>query len=228
MPGLTQPTEQSLSSGYPPVDVALAGGIPVGFAVLFVSPACDERDLLFRKIIKSTLSMGGQVFFFSRELGKTQDFANRYQERFYVFSPQAESIPQTGRVFKIQTVENLYDLNISFAKAVEAIPETGSVKLIIIDLLSDILLEHKALTTRKWLDAFIAKRKGEGFTILAALNPRIASEQETQTVMDLFDGIIEIREKQENERFRRFLIVKKMYGRKYVDSEVPLDKDRLF
>jgi archaellum biogenesis ATPase FlaH len=223
------PAEQNISVGYPELDTILAGGLPVGFAVLIVSPPCDERDLLFRKIIESILSMDGLIFFLSRELGKTQDFAARYRKGFYVLSPQADKIiGQPGNIVKIQSVQNLYDLNISFTKAVETMPKTSSVKLIIIDLLSDILLEHKALTTRKWLDDFIAKRKGEGFTILAVLNPLITSQQETQTIMDLFDGLIEIYEKEMKERTRRFLIVKKMYGRKYIETEVMLDRDKLF
>ena len=90
------------------------------------------------------------------------------------------------------------------------------------------MLEHKSLTTRKWLDDFIGKRKSEGFTVLAILNPLISSKQESQTIIDLFDGIIEIYEKELRERARRFLIVKKMYGKKYIESELMLDKDKLF
>ena len=106
--------------------------------------------------------------------------------------------------------------------------KNNSVKLIIIDFLSDILLEHRALTTRKWLDDFMAKRKAEGFTIIACLNPNLAPELETQAIVDLFDGIIDIYERPLKERTRRFLIVKKMYGRRYIETEVLLDKDRLF
>jgi len=146
-----------------------------------------------------------------------------------VFSPQADKItPPSANVFKIQSVQNLSDVNISFAKAVETLPKTGPGRLIIIDLLSDVLLEHKALVTRKWLDDFIGKRKGEGFTILGVLNPMISSKQDTQTIMDLFDGIIEIYERELRERARRFLIVKKMYGRRYVETELMLDKDKLY
>jgi KaiC/GvpD/RAD55 family RecA-like ATPase len=207
----------------------LAGGLPVGFAILLVSPPCDERDLLFGKIIESSLSMGSPIFFLSRDLSRTQDFASRYQKDFYVFSPQADKITATGgNVFKIQTLQDLSDLNISFTKAVEALPKTGGGKLIIIDLLSDVLLEHKALTTRKWLDDFIGKRKAEGFTVLGTLNPLLSSKQDSQTIVDLFDGIIEIYEKELRERSRRFLIVKKMYGRRYVETELMLDKDKLF
>jgi KaiC/GvpD/RAD55 family RecA-like ATPase len=220
---------QNISTGYSELDNVLAGGLPIGYAILLVSPPCDERDLLTRKIIESSLAMGSQIFFLSRDLVRTQDFVNRYGKDFHVFSSQADKLTAAGgRVYKIQDLQNLSDLNISFTKAVEDLPKNLPPKLIMIDILSDILLEHKALTTRKWLDGFIGKRKVEGFTIIGVLNPLISSQQDTQTIMDLFDGIIEIYERELKERARRFLIVKKMYGRKYVDTELMLDKDKLY
>jgi KaiC/GvpD/RAD55 family RecA-like ATPase len=219
----------SISTGYSELDAVLAGGLPVGYAILIVSLPCDERDLLFQRIIESSISMGSQIFFLSRDLIRTQDYANKYQKDFHVFSPQAEKLtPSGGKIFKIHGLQNLSDLNISFTKAVEELPKAVSSKLIIVDLLSDVLLEHKALTTRKWLDGFIGKRKAEGFTIIGVLNPLISMQQDVQTLMDLFDGIIEIYERELKERSRRFLVVKKMYGRRYSDTEVMLDKDKLY
>ena len=223
------PSGGSISTGYPELDNVLAGGLPVGYAILIVSPPCDERDLLFRKIIESSIARGSQIFFLSRDLIRTQDFANRYKSAFHVFSPQADKLASAGgQVYKIQSLRNLSDLNISFTKAVETLPKNLSGKLVIIDLLSDVLLELKALTTRKWLDDFIGKRKAEGFTIIGVLNPLISTEQDTQTITDLFDGVIEIYERELKERARRFLIVKKLYGRKYIDTEMMLDKDKLY
>ncbi len=220
---------QNISTGYSDLDTVLSGGLPVGYAILIVSPPCDERDLLLRKIIESGLSVGNSLFFLSRDLGRTQDLARQYTTNFYAFSPQAGKIStEHGNVFKLSGVQNLNDVNISFSKATETLGQGSKNKVIIMDILSDVLLEHKALTTRKWLDDFVAKRKAEGFTILGTLNPLIASKQESQTIIDLFDGIIEIYEKELRERARRFLIVKKMYGRKYVETELMLDKDKLF
>jgi KaiC/GvpD/RAD55 family RecA-like ATPase len=218
----------SISTGYPDLDSVLVGGLPLGYAILIVSPPCDEKDLLFRKIIDSGILAGNSIFYVSRDLGRTQDLAGRYPKNFYAFSPQADRV--TGsyeNFFKIAGVQNLSDLNISLTKAMEPIPKNPK-KMIILDILSDVLLEHKALTTRKWLDDFIAKRKTEGFTILGILNALMVSEQESQTIIDLFEGIIEIYEKELRERARRFLIVKKMYGRKYIETELMLDKDKLF
>lgn len=136
-----------------------------------------------------------------------------YGKDFYAFSPQADKIRnQCGNLYKIPGVENLSELNISFSLTKPMVESQGKKdisKIIILDILSDILLRHKALITRKWLTDFIAKRKTEGFTTIATLNPLVAKE-EAQTVVDLFDGVIEIYERELSARPRRFLIVKKL------------------
>lgn len=105
---------------------------------------------------------------------------------------------------------------------------TGGKILIIDYFLSDVLLEHKGFTTRKWLSNFIARRKAEEFTLIATLNPLVNTEQENPKVTDLFDGVIDIYEKKQLEKSPRFLAVKKMHGRKYMEIELVLDKDKLF
>ena len=72
---------------------------------------------------------------------RTQDFASRYRKNFYVFSPQADKITTgSGNVFKIANVQNLNDLNITFRTAMETLPKATANKIIIIDLLSEVLL----------------------------------------------------------------------------------------
>ncbi len=56
----------------------------------------------------------------------------------------------------------------------------------------------------------------------------IASKEEIQTIVDFFDGVIEIYEKEIRERSRRFLVIKKMYARRYSENELMLDKGKLF
>lgn len=133
-------------------------------------------------------------------------------------------------MIKIPPIENLSDATLSVNLALRDIvkKESKSNPLIIIDILSDLLLRYKSVTTRRWLSDFVGKRKAEGFTILATLNPLTATKEETQNIIDFFDGVIEIFEKPVMERSRRFLIIKKMYGRRYSDSEMLMDKDKLF
>jgi hypothetical protein len=57
-PEALPPSGPTVSTGYADLDRTLAGGLPEGYAILLVSPSCDERDLLLRKIIESGVSSG--------------------------------------------------------------------------------------------------------------------------------------------------------------------------
>jgi len=225
-----KPIEQaspSILTGYNEFDSLLGGGLPEGYSILILSEQCDEMDLIMRKLIQSTISQGYSVFFVSRDVIKTQHLIGRYPNNFYAFNPMADKMPTSPNLFKISGVENLSDLNISLGKAMELLLKETSKRLLILDLISDALLEHKGLTTRKWLNDFIAKRKADGFTILGIFNPNIVWKADAQAIIDLFDGVIEVFEKGLRERARRFLIIKRMYGRKYAEKEIMLDKERL-
>ncbi len=224
------PAVEGLSTGYGDLDNLLVGGLPKGFAVLVLSPPCDEKDLLLRKIIASAVSAGMPTFYLSNDPSRIQDMVNTYWKDFYALSPQADKIPSPpANLYKVPGIENLSDLNIALTKTIETRVKQGTGnRLLILDLLTDILLHHKALTARKWLSDFIARRKAEGFTVLAFLNPLVGASEETQTLIDVFDGVIEIYEKELKERSRRFLVIKRMYGHRYSESELMLDKDKLF
>jgi len=224
----TTEKSQLIASGYAALDSSLGGGFPVGYAIIIVSPPFDERDLLIEKTISTSLSNGYAVFFVSRDISRTRSLTDKYQKNIYAFNPQADKILGSDKVLKIPGFQNLNDVNISLSKAMEPLIANKVKKILILDLLSDILLEHKALTTRKWLDEFVAKRKTEGFTVIATLNPLMVSDQERQTVIDLFDGVIEIYEKGALERSKRYVLVRKMYGRKHKDIGVELNIDSLF
>jgi KaiC/GvpD/RAD55 family RecA-like ATPase len=221
----------TISTGYPDLDGTLAGGIPEGYAVVLVSPSYDERDLLLRKIIDSSLSSGRPAFYISADIGRTQDLLARYQAGFYAFSPQAARIePKPTNLYQLPSIDNLSDHNLSLSLAIRdaRAKEKSAKMLLVLDTLSDVILRHKALTTRRWLTDFVGKRKAEGFTIVATLNPLAITKEEGQTVVDFFDGIIEIYERPLAEKAGRFLVVKKLYGRLYSENELLLDKKKLF
>jgi KaiC/GvpD/RAD55 family RecA-like ATPase len=219
-----------LSTGYGDLDNLLVGGLPKGYAILLLSPSCDERDLLLRKIIGSAARAAMPTFYLSNDIGKTQDLARTYSKKFFALCPQADKVlSRSANLYKIPSIDSLSDINIAFMEIVgERANDRSDNKLVIFDLLTDMLLLHKGVTARKWFSDFVARRKAEGFTVLAFLNPLVASTEETQTLIDLFDGVIEIYEKELRERSRRFLVIKRMYGQKYSESELMLDKDRLF
>lgn len=55
------------------------------------------------------------------------------------------------------------------------------------------------------------------------MNPHMHAPEEAQAVLDLFDGEIEVYEKDT----KKLLRIKKMYGQNYISDDLPLSKDRL-
>jgi len=221
-------SQPSVPTGYAELDSMLGGGLPERYAVVILSQSFDELDLLIRKSIESSVASGRPTFYLSNEVSKTLDFVMRFRQNFYVLNPMAERIaPALGNLFKIPDVSDLSGLNISANKIIESKTKDQPSKMIIIDLLSDVLLKNKGLTTRRWLTDFAAKRKGEGFTILATLDPSVAPKEDVQAITGAFDGVLEVYERPLQERSRRFMIIKKMYGRDYSENELMLDRQKL-
>jgi len=218
----------AIPTGYTEIDRSLGGGVPVGHSIIVVSPPYDEKDLLIERIISSSISSEFSVFFVSRHVLKTRTLTSRFKENFYAFTPRADKILKGSNIIKIMDVQNPNDFNISLSKAMQPIMDNGWKKLIILDqLVSDVLLEHKALAARRWLDEFLVKRKSEGFTIIVTMNPLMVTDQQQQALIDLFDGVIVIYEKELPEQSKRYMIIRKMYAREYSDTAVELDRHRL-
>jgi KaiC/GvpD/RAD55 family RecA-like ATPase len=219
---------QLVSTGYAELEGLLHGGIPVGYSVLLISPPCDERDLLLRKMLNSNISSGIQVFHVSGNLGRMQELVKVFPKDFYAFCPEAHRVTSSDQnLYEIPGVGNLVEFNIVLNKGLSEHASAAKGKVIVMDLLSDLLLRHKAITTRKWLAEFIAKRKAQGFTTICTLNPAMASKEESGRITDLFDGIIEIYEKESEGRLKRFLAIRKMYGQDYSESELLLERSKL-
>jgi len=206
----------------------LLSTIPEGYAVLLLSPPSDERDLLIRSIVKSAVVAGRPTFYLSNDVDSARELAARYQKCFHAFCTRSTEIGGPNLQTFNRGIESLTDINIITTNVVhENIGSINTDKIMIIDVLSDVLLYHKSLDTRKWLGDFIPKRKAQGFTILATLNPLITTQQEIQGVIDLFNGVIEIVEKQVTDKPRRFLVVRRMAGQRYSGNELLLDRDKM-
>jgi len=225
----TPPLIDRLPTGYGDLDNLLAGGLPKRHAVLLISPPCDERDPLLRKIIGSALSTAMPTFYLSNDPSSTQDMIRTHSKDFFALSPQADKIlPPSANLYKIPDINSLSGINEAFTKMMnEHVNQGTGNRLLIFDLLTDILT-LKGVKAGNWFSDFVARRKAEGFTVLAFLNPLVASSEEIQILSDLFDGVIEIYEKEIKEMPRRFLVIKKMYGQRPSKSELMLDKDKLF
>jgi len=221
-------TPSKISTGYGELDSMMQGGIPEGYAIVLVSRSFDERDLLVNRTIASSLASGRPTFYLSTDIAKTRDLVSKFRQNFYALNPFADEIAaDRDNLFKIPDVGDLSNLNITSNEIMESKAKNESGKMIVIDLLSDLLVRNKASMTRRWLTNFAARRKASGFTILATLDPSTATQEEIQMIIGVFDGIIEVYEKPLQERSRRFLVIKKLYGRDYSEGELMLDKHKL-
>jgi KaiC/GvpD/RAD55 family RecA-like ATPase len=77
------------------------------------------------------------------------------------------------------------------------------------------------------LNGLIPLLKSKGFTVLAVMNPRMHKSEELHAVLDLFEGEINVYEKKGEPDLTRSIRIRKMYNKRYVESELPLKKTRL-
>lgn len=219
-----------ISTGYMNLDSLLFGGIPETYATVLSSTSCDERDLLIGRFLKVGLRMGEATFYVSVTPKNIEDFLKDSSNFLLLLcNPHTDSITKSQpNVFKAKGVENLTDINIALTLAFRRInpSDTGS-KRACLEIVSDVLLQHKAKETRRWLAGVLSEFKSNGFTVLATLNPQMHSFAEAQAVLDLFDGEISIYEKETENGQERHLRIRRMHDQKYLETDMVLKKTDL-
>jgi KaiC/GvpD/RAD55 family RecA-like ATPase len=219
-----------ITSGCGDLDSLLFGGIPQNYAVILTSPACDERDLLIKRFLEVGAKEGETTFYVTIEARGVTALAEEFQSNFYLFicNPRADTmIKSLPNVFKLKGVENLTEIIIALTKAFRTLDTSPSVpRRACIEIVSDVLLQHHAVQTRRWLTDLIPELRSRRFTTLAVMNPQMHPSEEVHALLDLFEGEINIYEK-ETEVSEKFVKIKKMHNQKYLDSEIPLKKEKL-
>lgn len=220
-----------VGTGFKDLDDLLLGGLPRNYAVLLTALSCDERDLLVKKFLERGVRVSQTTFYLTIEASGVKPLVEDFQSNFFLFlcNPQADKIVgNLSNVFKLKGVENLTDINISLTSAFRRLGEDSSrPRRICIDIVSDVLLQHHSVNTRRWLSGLIPELRSRGFTTLAVVNPNMHPPQEVQAILDLFEGEINIWEGETKRGSKRYLRIRKMYGQRYLESEMPLKKERL-
>jgi len=215
-----------ITTGYGNLDNLLLGGIPENYAVILTSPSCDERDLLIEKFLETGAKSGEVTFYVTTNPCEVKTITEEFQSHFYLFicNPQADAITKNFlNVFKLSGVENLTDINIALSSVFRTLEVSiKEPRRVCIEIISDVLLQHRAVQTRRWLNALIPELRSRGFTILAVMDPGMHSPQEVRAVLDLFEGEINIYEKETEKGLEKSLKIKKMINQKYSKSELPL------
>ena len=224
--GRRVPAARPVSTGYADLDKLLYGGLPSNSAVVLTSPSCNERDLLVRSFLETGAKKDEVTFYVTINPGSAKALADEYPSNFWLFlcNPQADAfVKDAPNVVKLKGVENLTDIGIALTSAIRKLdPSQKGARRICLGLVSDILLQHHAVPTRRWLAGLIPELKLEGFTILATMNPQIHPSQELQAILDLFDGEFDIYEKETEKGLEKFLKIKKMSNQKYMENELTL------
>jgi len=215
-----------VSTGYADLDNLLYGGIPPNYAVVLTSPSCDERDLLVKSFLETGAKKGEVAFYVTINPGSAKTLAEEFQSNFCLFvcNPQADAIVKDSpNVVKLKGVENLTDISIALTSVIRKLdPSLKGPKRICLGLVSDVLLQHHAVQTRRWLAGLIPELQSAGFTTFATMNPQMHPSQEFQAILDLFDGEIDIFEKETEKGAGKYLKIKKMSDQKYLENEVVL------
>ena len=222
-PRISMPTLPVFSG----LDDLVPRGIPQKYSVLLGSPTCDERDLAVQGFIRLALRKNAPCLV----LTSSMSFANSITSRFgaklkvIVANPRAIGDSERNLIALVSGVQNLSALNIELAKIAKEAGAPGA--RMCLDILSDVLLSHKLLMTRKWLSDMLPRLENWGFATLSVLNPSLHSKEEVQGLAELFNGYVDIFEREYAGRSRKFIVVRKMSDLSYNENELLIDKQLL-
>ncbi len=213
-PEVSESVLDRIAVGYPNLDRLLHGGIPKNYACALTGPPCDERERLVKGFLETGAKNGEVTFYVTIDPSVAKVLAQEFQSNFYllVCNPYADAIVKSQpNIAKLKGVENLTDISIALTSAIRKLdPATKGQRRICIDLVSDVLLQHHAVQTRRWLISIITELKSTGFTTLSVIDPQIHAPEELHAIVGLFEGEISICESETGKGPQRSLKIKRM------------------
>ncbi len=219
-----------IPTGYEDLDGLLFGGIPEKSATILTAPSTDERELLIKRFIESGLAANETVFDVTTDTTRVT-LSEPFRPNLFLFvcNPQVEStVQERTNIYKLKGVENLTEIDIALTKALRNLTaSTTAVKRICIEIVSDALLQHHAINTRRWLNELLPTLKAKGFTILATVNPKMHSQEELEAILGLFEGEIRMTEKETAQGIGITLRIRKLINQRYSEKEISLNKEKL-
>jgi TolB-like protein len=205
-----------VSTGYGRLDEALRGGFLTGSAIVLNAPASDEVPFLVAGFLRASEEQGLLI---CRTVSSAETITRNMGENVRSLVCSDKPVSPARNIIPGKGIENLTDVNLQIGEAITS----AQPKRLVIDILSDILLRHKALQTRKWLTELLERLRSKGITTLAVLNPYMHSSEDVQAIVDLFDGNVEIFEKEAEGGTPKYLQIKWMHGIETAEKEFPLE-----
>jgi KaiC/GvpD/RAD55 family RecA-like ATPase len=214
-----------LSTGNPKLDNLLYGGFAPNSSVMLIAPPSHERDSIIKSFIETGIKNNEITFYISIDYFFLKDLITEFPLNFYIIvcNPKADNmLIKAPNVHKVDGVSNLSEINIELTKAVRKLNTKKAPRRVCINIVSDVLLQYGPVRTRKWLTNIISLLESEGFTILAAINPKMHSSEDIHALLGLFGGEIIINEMETTNGDGRRLKIKRMNNQKYLKNEILL------
>jgi KaiC/GvpD/RAD55 family RecA-like ATPase len=215
-----------IATGSSVLDKMLCGGIPTSFAVVLSSVPCGERDLLVQSYLETGIKKGQITFHITSQLPDLSYFAKEFQSNYAFFYCNDRLKPiklDQPNIYKLQSQADLTNLSIALIKAFRAIDQSlKSPRRACIEITSDVLLHSKAETTRRWLEELLHNFKNQGFTVLVTVNSLMHPSDQLQAILSLFDGEIDLTERETESGLERYLKIRRMKNQNYLKKTVRL------
>jgi hypothetical protein len=213
-----------ITTGFRSLDMLLYGGIPENYAVVLTSPSCNEKDTLVQRFLECGLKEQHVTLLITSRTRGINDLLKACKDNLHVIlcNPKASTtVDNQPNVLRVKGVENLTDISIAATSTFRKLDNSlKRPRRACIELISDVLLQHGAVRTRRWLNSLIPELRSGGFITLAVMNPYMHPKQEVQAILDLFDGEVTIIEKDQIDG--KVLEIKKLYNKKYLEVELPI------
>ena len=204
-----------VSTGYGRLDEALHGGFLVGSDIVLSAPTGDEVPILLR----SFLEADSTSLLISRSVSSAEPILDSKPNDVKCLVCSDKLALPSQNILPGKGIENLTELTLTITETINSLQPSR----VVVQFLSDVLLRHKALQTRRWLSELLDKFRARNITTLVFLNPFMHSGEEVQAIVDLFDGNIEIFEKESEGETRKYLRIKWMHGIETAEKEFLLE-----
>lgn len=215
-----------VETGFEQLDRLLYGGIAPNSAVIFTSAFADERTSIVTSFLRTGLEKKQTTFHLTRKGSNLTALAEKHQTGLYLLicNPQVDVfVGDAPNVFRLKDIENLTEINIALSTFLNQLPTPpNGIRRACIEIVSDLLLQHGALHTRRWLYSLVPQMKSKGFTVLALMDPEMHLSKDVHAVLDVFDGEISIYEKETAAGSKRYMRILRMQDQEYSDEEQAL------
>ncbi|MGD9131411.1 MAG: ATPase domain-containing protein [Candidatus Bathyarchaeota archaeon] len=217
--------EDRISTGTIELDSLFLGGIPNEYAVVLSGPPCDEREMMMKNFLKAGVDEEDITFYITKEAGDLEDLLAKPNFILFLCNPKPKvDVPDRPNVYKLRSTTDLTNLGIALAKAYRTIDQSITKRRICVGILSDVLVAYGTKTAREWISGLITDLGSKGFTLLAVMDPKEHPTDQATTVLNLFDGEIEVTQTEDPLECRKSIRVKKLRNQDYIKNPICLTK----